>query len=105
MGVLDRKAPQQLAGKTVGIKISIFGNSAWPLTARKGPKRAVLGSFLTVLGYRRPLAGKFIAFFYCRPVNFFCAASNPQTAVAYLGAGLGQQSRPPSQAIPQNEIA
>ena len=45
MGVLDRKAPQQLAGKTVGIKISIFGNSSWPLTARNGPKRAVLGPF------------------------------------------------------------
>ena len=36
---------------------------------------------------------------------FFCAASNPHTAVANLGAGLGQQPRPPSQAFPQNEIA
>ena len=70
MGVLDRKAPQQLAGKTVGIKISIFGNSSWPLTARNGPKRAVLGPFWGIAGRLRP-ARKFITFFYCRAIKFF----------------------------------
>ena len=70
MGVLDRKAPQQLAGKTVGIKISIFGNSSWPLTARNGPKRAVLGPFWGIAGRLR-LARKFITFFYCRAIKFF----------------------------------
>ena len=70
MGVLDHKAPQQLAGKTVGIKISIFGNSSWPLTARNGPKRAVLGPFWGIAGRLRP-ARKFITFFYCRAIKFF----------------------------------
>ena len=70
MGVLDRKAPQQLAGKTVGIKISIFGNSSWPLTARNGPKRAVLGPFWGIAGRLR-LARKFITFFYCRAIKIF----------------------------------
>ena len=70
MGVLDRKAPQQLAGKTVGIKISIFGNSSWPLTARNGPKRAVWGPFWGIAGRLRP-ARKFITFFHCRAIKFF----------------------------------
>ena len=70
MGVLDHKAPQQLARKTVGIKISIFGNSSWPLTARNGPKRAVLGPFWGIAGRLR-LARKFITFFYCRAIKFF----------------------------------
>ena len=100
MGVLDRKAPQQLAGKTVGIKISIFGNSSWPLTARNVPKRAVLGPFWGIAGRLR-LARKFITFFYCRAMKFFCAASNPQTADAYLGAGLGQHSRRPTLPFPK----
>ena len=104
MGVLDRKAPQQLAGKTVGINISIFGNSSWPLTARNGPKRAVLGPFWGIAGRLR-LARKFIAFSIAEPLNFFCAASNPQTADAYLGAGLGQHSRPPTLPFPQNKSA
>ena len=69
-GRLDRKAPQQLAGKTVGIKISIFGNSSWPLTARNGPKRTVLGPFWGIAGRLR-LARKFITFFYCRAIKFF----------------------------------
>ena len=36
------------------------------------------------------------------PLIFFCAGSNRQTADAYLGAGLGQHFRPPTQAFPQN---
>ena len=98
MGVLDHKAPQQLAGKTVGIKISIFGNSSWPLTARNVPKRAVLGPFWGIAGRLR-LARKFITFFYCRAIKFFCAASYRQTTVAYLRTFVVQQFRPPTQGI------
>ena len=105
VGVLDRKAPQQLAGKTVGIKVSIFGNSSWHLTARNGPKRAVLGS--PIASEKMLAAGEknLLLSSIAEPLNFFCAASNPQTANAYLGTGLGQHSRPPTQALPQNESA
>ena len=70
MGVLGRKAPQQLAGKSKGIKGLIFGNSARPLTARNDPKLPILGSFWGIAGRLRP-ARKFITFFYWLTINFF----------------------------------
>ena len=77
MGVLGRKAPQQLAGKITGIYIYLLGNSVWPLTAQNGPKRPVLGSFWGI-------AGRKIYYFFsiAEPLNFFCAAPNRQTTVA-----------------------
>ena len=51
MGGLGRKAPQQLAGKSKGIKVLIFGNSARPLTARNDPKLPIWGSFWGIAGY------------------------------------------------------
>ena len=54
MGVLGRKAPQQLAGKITGIYIYLLGNSVWPLTAQNGPKRPVLGPFWGIAGRLRP---------------------------------------------------
>ena len=52
-----------------------------------------------------PAAGEKIYYFpsIAEPLNFFCAASNPKTADAYLGTGLGQHSRPPTLPFPQNE--
>ena len=70
MGVLGHKAPQQLAAKTTGIQVEIFGNSARPLTARNDPKLPILGSFWGIAGRLRP-ARKFITFFYCCAINFF----------------------------------
>ncbi len=64
--VLDRKAPQQLAGKTVGIKISIFGNSSWPLTARNGPFWGRFGASPAACGWRENLLLSSIA----EPLNF-----------------------------------
>ena len=101
MGVLGRKAPQQLAGKTVGIKVSILGNISRPLTARNGPFWGRFGVSPAACGRRENLLLSSIA----EPLNFFCAASNPQTANAYLGTGLGQHFRLPTQAFPQNESA
>ena len=72
MGVLGRKAPQQLAGKITGIYIYLLGNSVWPLTAQNGPKRPVLGPFWGIAGRKRP-ARKFITFFNCRTILIFSA--------------------------------
>jgi hypothetical protein len=73
--------------------------------ASNGPKRPETARFWVVLGYRRPLARKFIAFSIAEPLNFFCAASHRQTANAYLRTFEGQHFRPPTQEIPQNQNA
>ena len=62
MGILDRNAPQQLAGKTAGMKISMFRN--WQ--QRLHIPRVLL---------------------YCQAIKnkkIFCAASNPAVAKPQL---------------------
>ena len=104
MGVLGRKAPQQLAGKITGIYIYLLGNSVWPLTAQNGPKRPVLGPFW---GIAAACGREKIYYFFsiAEPLNFFCAASHRQTTNAYLRKFEGQHFRPPTQEIPQNQNA
>ena len=73
-----------------------------------GTKRPETARFGVVLGHRRPFAaGEKIYYFpsIAEPLNFFCAASNPKTADAYLGTGLGQHSRPPTLPFPQKKSA
>ena len=78
--------------------------------ASNGTKRSETARFGVVLG-RFGIAGrlrparKFITFFYCRTIKFFCAASHRQTTNAYLRKFEGQHFRPPTQEIPHSQNA